>query len=120
MYTCAFLTVSFTVNGKTKTVKPRYREDTEDGSEDGKKVEVRYYSTVKKKYYQSLNQFSLSLEPVSDEESGDTSAVEDGKTPASTDNTAASGCSSALSICAIPTLALMLGTALVVTRKKEN
>ena len=38
----AFEGETVTVNGKTKTVKPRYREDTEDGSEDGEKVLRKY------------------------------------------------------------------------------
>lgn len=38
----AFEGETVTVNGKTKSVKPRYREDTEDGSEDGEKVLRKY------------------------------------------------------------------------------
>jgi len=37
-------------------------------SEDGREVQVRYYSTVRKQYYGSLNQFSLTLDTVSKSE----------------------------------------------------
>ena len=42
VYIQAFEGETVTVNGKVKTVKPRYREDTEDGSEDGEKLLRKY------------------------------------------------------------------------------
>ena len=104
-------------------------------SEDGKNVDVRYYSTIKKKFYQSINQFSLTLDVVGDDtvetEAVETEAVEtangnDATTEKADVNTneaptsaADSGCSSTLSLGIVAILPAIIGTA-IVARKKED
>ena len=101
-------------------------------SEDGKNVDVRYYSTIKKKFYQSINQFSLTLDVVGDD-TVETEAVEtaangnyattekaDVNTNEAPTSAADSGCSSTLSLGVVAIIPVMLGTAFAVARKKED
>ncbi len=86
-------------------------------SEDGKNVDVRYYSTVKRKFYQTINQFSLALDVV---ENDATTGNGDDNTPETLESNTDSGCSSTLSFGAVSTVVLMLGTAFVLTGKRKD
>ncbi len=71
------------VKGNTVTqmlIDPQGADNTYNGvgavamlyfSEDGKDVTVRYYSTIKDKYFMSDSQFSMTLDVVGDEEDND-------------------------------------------------
>ena len=88
-------------------------------SEDGKNVEVEYYSTVKERFYRSINQISFELDIVGDDEPETT----DTETAADSDAIASpateSGCSSTLSVSALSLLVLALGSTMTIARKKE-
>ena len=78
-------------------------------SEDGRNVSIRYYSTVKKMYYQTINQFSFELDLVGDDVQNDQD----------TDATADTGCSSTLSLGIVAIIPAIIGAA-IVARKKED
>ena len=99
-------------------------------SEDGKNVEVEYYSTITNRYYRSINQFSFTLDLVG-EEIEETSAEETTTEPTAeeassqigasdtTDTTNAPGCGSSVSICTAAIITAVLGTAVTITNKRK-
>ena len=89
-------------------------------SEDGKNVEVEYYSTTTDRYYRSINQLSFELDLVGDDEpeTTDTEVIVD--TDAAASPATESGCSSTLSISALSLLVLALGSTVALARKKED
>jgi len=87
-------------------------------SEDGKNVEVEYYSTVQDRFYRSINQISFDLD-LAGKEPEKTEATVDGSEPAVDSTDTSSGCASTLSLGAISTVVLMLGTAIVVNDRKK-
>ncbi|MBR2388810.1 MAG: metallophosphoesterase [Clostridia bacterium] len=88
-------------------------------SEDGKSVDVEYYSTTTDRYYRSINQLSFDLDLVG-EEPKETVASSEAEGSTADTQAAASGCSSTLSLGIVAIIPAMLGTALVVARKKED
>ena len=88
-------------------------------SEDGRDVTVEYYSTIRKKFYKGVNQFSFSLYPENDEVAEETLPEETepmGDTVASNSGS----CSSTVSLGAGVTISIMIGSALLTARKKEE
>ena len=98
-------------------------------SEDGKNVEVEYYSTITDKYYRSINQLSFTLDMVGEEpeetteeisteevitEANTTEATQTDATPTST-----SGCGSTVSIGAAAIITVVFGTAYLTTSQKK-
>ena len=89
-------------------------------SEDGKNVEVEYYSTTTDRYYRSINQLSFELDLVGDDEpeTTDTEVIVD--TDAAASPATESGCASTLSISTLSLLVLALGSTVALARKKED
>ena len=89
-------------------------------SEDGKNVEVEYYSTTTDRYYRSINQLSFDLDLVGydEPETTDTEVIVD--TDATASPATEAGCSSTLSISALSLLVLALGSTVALARKKED
>lgn len=76
-------------------------------SEDGRNVDVKYYSTVRKMYYQTINQFSFNLHLV-----GEDSEILSDKAPETdTIRTEPSGCASTISLGAITLITVVFGIA---------
>ena len=89
-------------------------------SEDGKNVDVEYYSTVKNEYYRSINQLSFELDLVGEEPVEDTEILTE-ITDISTEAPAiSSGCSSTLSVGAGLLLVVILSSSFVAIPKKED
>ena len=87
-------------------------------SEDGRNVTIEYYSVLRKKFYQSLNQFSFTLDTLNSEASmyTDSSLVTQDKA----DPNVNTGCSSTFAVSSGALLCLMLVSAVAVSRKKKN
>ena len=89
-------------------------------SEDGKNVEVEYYSTTTDRYYRSINQLSFELDLVGDDEPETTDTEVTVDTDATASPATKSGCSSTLSISALSLLVLALSSTVALARKKED
>ena len=116
-------------------------------SEDGNDVTVEYYSTIKEQYYRGVNQFSFSLEPneedlfpeeITTEEATTEEITTEGITteeptteeadneeitsnePVDNSGEEKTGCALTLSLGTGALLAIILGSALITTRKKDN
>ena len=89
-------------------------------SEDGKNVEVEYYSTTTDRYYRSINQLSFDLDLVGDDEPETTDTEVTVDTDASASPATEAGCSATLSISALSLLVLALGSTVALARKKED
>ena len=98
-------------------------------SEDGKNVEVEYYSTITDRYYRSINQLSFTLDMVGEEpeETTEEISTEEVITEANTTeatqtdatNTSTSGCGSTISIGAAAIITVVFGTAYLTTSQKK-